>query len=223
MSSLSPCSSQITIGNESNYYPMEVDHLLKQRNELQKLGTLIDDGELGFTEEFIKQSANSDAVGLALVAHVADKQIKVLIVGNNQEIFFSLNQVYNHFKPTISQIASPELVTLTHLFLYLSKQIQVKPSQVKLYHLGKPYILNNHTHTENVYLLDDMKIDKFPSIHLVITPKCDYKRSIKNALIKCSTLTKAQQGVVNVDPVTRRSTNPKISKLKKLFSISVCE
>lgn len=156
MENLSPCSSIVTAFSNSpvEYNPINVANLLQKRNGLSKSGTLTDDSKVS------KFELEDDDCGIKILCTDGDSFVVKLEL---------LKHFINKYSP--KHKCSIEQVSIYHLLIYISNKYNVGLNTIKLCHLGKSYNVKTIQDlcTKKKSLLNDLKIQQFPTMHLLLT------------------------------------------------------
>lgn len=197
MSSLTPCSSNNTINEDPiTFNPVEYNNLLSERNELNKTGTLTDElylekfepsmDQIGLSsyssgqESVEDMSTNGINLRSNLTATAVDREtvVKIMVVNDEQENFnVNLYTLLNHIN-SLGYKKSLNDLTINHLIIYLSIKMKFSVENIKLLHLGKIYNITSSLSLKTKhYLLNDLKLESFPTIQLIKLnnkPSLDY-------------------------------------------------
>lgn len=217
MRNLSPCSSRATLDTHDNpveYNPVEFTSLLEHRNNLCKLGTLIDDVAVqkfeGISRTNTLKSNSSGDIALE------DVELKVLST-NDKVMSVKFDELLRFINTYIT--IKPVEVNIIHFLIYLSHKLKKSISSFKLCHLGKCYTVNCKLDLAKKGLeLSSIKVQKYPTFHLSIadTNVSSLKMAVNELISK--TLEQEYYPVTYVDVITHNISSSKLkSKLKNRF------
>lgn len=165
MANLTPCSSILTRCSEDNtpieYNPIDVMNLLNKRNSLSKSGTLI---------ENVNSRVRKNSQG-SFEMDPDELLVKIFITNSNDEVkIVKLQELLEFINSNqLQKSVTIQDLTSVHLLIFLSEKYSVSINKLKLYHLGKvSSVTTVKEFSNNTRLIEDMKINKYPTMHLML-------------------------------------------------------
>lgn len=149
------CYSGTTIRDKDNFNLNTFNNYLNARTQLEQEGELRDDYNINII-------INNETISIKL-SHVGNF---IQMIVSAQELQETMG-IKNMFLP---------LITVQHLIIYIFCNLGEYflqhvgyINQIQLLHLGKKYTIEDFTYNKKMSLVDHLKIDECPTLHLVLT------------------------------------------------------